>query len=116
MDNPEAIVIGGGIGGLVSAGLLASKGFNVLVLEKEPKIGGYVTGFERNGFYFDATGAFLAACKPGGEFYQILQELKIADQLTFLPIGKIWNIYPDFELKIHYDNPVEYIEEVKKHF
>ena len=116
MNNPEVIVIGGGIGGLVSAGLLASKGFNVLVLEKEPKIGGYVTGFERNGFYFDATGAFIAACKPEGEFFQILQELNTADQLDFLPIGKIWNIYPDLELAIHYENPYEYIQEIKKHF
>jgi len=116
MDNPDVIVIGGGMGGLVSAGLLASKGFSVLVLEKEAKIGGYVTGFERNGFYFDATGAFISACSPGGEFYQILQQLNIADTLTFLPIGKIWNIYPDFELRIHYDNPGEYIGEIKRLF
>lgn len=116
MDNPDVIVIGGGMGSLVSAGLLASRGFRVLVLEKEPKIGGYVTGFERNGFYFDATGAFISACRPGGEFHQILEELNIADQFTFLPIGRIWNIYPDIELQTHYDNPGEYIEEVKKIF
>ncbi|MBW1641565.1 MAG: NAD(P)/FAD-dependent oxidoreductase [Deltaproteobacteria bacterium] len=116
MDNSDVIVIGGGMGGLVSAGLLASKGFSVLVLEKEPKIGGYVTGFDRNGFYFDATGAFIAACRPGGEFYQILQELNISDQLTFLPIGKIWNIYPDLELRVYYDNPGEYIGEIKRLF
>lgn len=116
MDNPDVIVIGGGMGGLVSAGLLASKGFRVLLFEKEEKVGGYVTGFERSGFYFDATGAFIAACKPGGEFYRILEELNISGQLTFLPIGKIWNIYPDFEIRAHYDNPGEYIEEIKRRF
>jgi prolycopene isomerase len=116
MDNTDVIVIGAGIGGLISAGLLASKGFRVLVFEKESKVGGYVTGFKRNGFYFDATGAFIAACRPDGEFYLILKELNIADQLTFLPIGKIWNIYPDFELKIHHDNPGEYIQEIKRLF
>lgn len=116
MDNPDVIVIGGGIGGLVSAGLLAAKGFRVLVLEKEPKVGGYVTGFERDGFYFDATGAFVAACRPGGEFYEILRDLDISDQLTFLPIGKIRNIYPELDLRIHYDNPGEYIQELKSRF
>jgi len=116
MDNPDVIVMGGGVGGLVSAGLLASKGFDVLVLEKESRAGGYVTGFERNGFYFDATGAFIAACRPDGEFYRILDDLGIVNRLSFLPIGKIWNIYPELELKMHYDNPGEYINEIKQHF
>ena len=116
MDNPDVIIIGGGVSGLVSAGLLASKGFDVLVFEKESKAGGYVTGFKRDGFYFDATGAFIAACRPGGEFYQILHELNIADALKFFPIGKIWNIYPDFELRTHYDNPDTYIGEIKRIF
>jgi len=116
MRNPDVIVIGGGIGGLVSAGLLASHGIQVLLVEKEPKIGGYVTGFWRKGFYFDATGAFVSACSPGGELHGILEALGISDHLTFLPIHTIWNIYPDFDLRIDYDNPTAYLEAVKNRF
>ena len=74
-QNYDVIVIGAGIGGLVAAGLLSKQGLRVLVLEKEAKAGGYVTGFRREGYYFDATGAFVAACGSGGEFNQILSEL-----------------------------------------
>ena len=33
-ENPDVIIIGSGLGGLVTASQLASKGANVLVLEK----------------------------------------------------------------------------------
>jgi phytoene dehydrogenase-like protein len=116
MHNPDVVVIGGGIGGLVSAGLLAREGMRVHLLEKESKVGGYVTGFWREGFYFDATCAFVSACSPGDELHTILKELGISDELTFLPIADVWNIYPDFDLRINYQNPMAYLEEVKKHF
>ena len=38
--NVDALVIGGGIAGLQSAIDLANQGFQVLVVEKQPSIGG----------------------------------------------------------------------------
>ncbi len=116
MDQTDVIVIGGGIGGLVSAGLLAAQGKQVILLERNTKVGGYVSGFMRNGFYFDATCAFISACSPGAEFYNILTDLGVIDELTFLPINKIWNIYPDFDLHINYQDPAAYLEGVKHRF
>ena len=112
----DIIVIGGGMGGLVAAGLLASQGMRTLLVEKEPDVGGYVTGFRRKGFYFDATGAFVSACKPGDELYGILELLSVNDQLEFLPIPYIWNIYPDFDLRLNYQSPTVYLEGVKARF
>ena len=63
-EGPDVIVLGAGISGLVSAALLATRGLRVCVLEKDASAGGYVTGFLRGGFYFDATGAFVSACEP----------------------------------------------------
>lgn len=104
------------MGGLVSAGLLARHGMKVLLLEKESRVGGYVTGFWREGFYFDATGAFVSACGPGGEFQGIVDELGLSKEITFLPIKSIWNIYPSLDLHLDYQGPQSYLEEVKRLF
>ena len=116
MKQTDVIVIGGGIGGLVSAGLLAAQGKQVFLFEKDSKVGGYVSGFMRDDFYFDATGAFVSACSPGAEFHNILSDLGVIDDLTFLPIKTIWNVYPDFDLRINYQDPKAYLEGVKNRF
>ena len=116
MNQTDVIVIGGGMGGLVSAGLLAKQGKQVLLLERDTKVGGYVSGFMRDDFYFDAACAFVSACTPGAEFYNILTELGVIDDLTFIPINTIWNIYPDFDLRINYQDPAAYLEGVKNRF
>ncbi len=50
MENKKALVIGAGISGLCAAVELKNKGFEVLVLERETRIGGVISTFEQNGF------------------------------------------------------------------
>ena len=49
-ENFDAIIIGSGIGGLVTASQLASKGARVLVLEKYIIPGGSGGSFKRKGY------------------------------------------------------------------
>ncbi|GAA1680739.1 phytoene desaturase family protein [Glycomyces endophyticus] len=49
----RAIVIGGGISGLATAGLLARDGHDVTVLEARPATGGRAGSWEHGGFRFD---------------------------------------------------------------
>jgi len=49
----EVIVVGGGIGGLGCAALLAKEGMKVLILEKSSFLGGRATSFKYNGYLLD---------------------------------------------------------------
>jgi UDP-galactopyranose mutase (EC 5.4.99.9) len=49
----EAVVVGGGIGGLAAAASLAADGADVTVLEQQPRLGGAANLIERDGFRFD---------------------------------------------------------------
>ena len=52
-ESIDAIIIGSGIGGLVTASQLAAKGAQVLVLEKYIIPGGSGGSFKRKGYTFD---------------------------------------------------------------
>lgn len=54
----DAIVVGAGLGGLLSAAMLARRGRRVLVLEREAEVGGRLRSFEDGGYVIDA-GAYL---------------------------------------------------------
>lgn len=52
-DSYDAIVVGGGIGGLITAGLIAKRGLETLVVEKAPFLGGTSRAMEWGGFRAD---------------------------------------------------------------
>jgi prolycopene isomerase len=113
----DVIVIGGGMGGLTAAALLARRGLQVVLLEQGEHTGGYVTSFRRDGFTFDATGSFIGGCEEGGEFYTLLEQTGALPYLHFLDIETARNIYPDFHLDLHLQGGFEeYLGAVKKLF
>ena len=58
-ENFDAIIVGSGIGGLVTASQLAAKGAKVLVLEKYIIPGGSGGSFKRNGYTFDVGASMI---------------------------------------------------------
>src|SRR4249919_2342345 len=65
-DYYDVVIIGAGIGGLTAAALLSKAGLSVCVLEKEPRVGGYLAGFRRKHFIFDTAIHWLNQYGPGG--------------------------------------------------
>ena len=70
----RAVVIGSGIGGLLTASFLAKNGHDVTVIEKSPYIGGRFTNLEYRGFGL-STGAFHML--PHGEDGPLAHLLKL---------------------------------------
>ncbi|MDD4133229.1 MAG: FAD-dependent oxidoreductase [Methanocorpusculum sp.] len=58
-------ILGGGLTGVTLARLLKEKGHEVMVLEKEPKIGGLCKSETRNGFTFDCGGSHIIFSRDG---------------------------------------------------
>ena len=76
----DALVVGAGMAGLTAAAYLAREGLRVLVCERSEESGGLVSGFESNGFHFDAG---LRAVENSGVIRPLLRDLGI--DLEFLP-------------------------------
>ena len=55
----RVVIIGAGPGGLASAMLLAGAGYDVTVLERQPRVGGRTTTIGENGFRFDLGPTFF---------------------------------------------------------
>lgn len=70
----DAVVVGGGIAGLTAAACLAKSGHSVVLYEQQPRPGGLVQGFRRNGVYFD-TG--LRSIENSGIVFPMLKYLGI---------------------------------------
>ena len=52
-DAPRAVVIGSGIGGSAAACLLAHAGIPTTLVEKNRRIGGSCSGYDKQGFHVD---------------------------------------------------------------
>ena len=64
--SPRIVVIGGGVGGLTTAAVLARAGLNVTVLEAHVYPGGCAGTFFHQGYHFDAGATLAGGFYPGG--------------------------------------------------
>src|SRR6476620_9596326 len=76
METADAVVIGGGHHGLVSAAVLADAGWDVLVLEGRDKVGGAVSSVSRDGWVMDE----FSSCYPLAVASPVLRDLRLEDQ------------------------------------
>ncbi len=73
VSGPQrVVVIGGGIAGLATAALLASRGHSVDLLEKNDEFGGRVGSVERDGFRFDTGASWYLMPEVFDHFFSLL--------------------------------------------
>ncbi len=87
-EHYDAVVIGAGGGGLAAAATLAKAGMSVALIEKQYKVGGYMTTFKRGDYNFEVS---LHAMGGLDETENQISELGILDRVK--PIRCEPNIY-----------------------
>lgn len=73
----EVVVVGGGIGGLTVAALLAQRGMSVCLLERQSELGGCAASFDKFGFQFEQGYGLYSSWQPGEIHDRIFSELPV---------------------------------------
>ena len=100
------VVIGAGLGGLVSAAYLAKHGFPVTLLEQHSLPGGYATSFDRAAGKFTFDVSLHATVAEGGIPQKILSEIGIWDRLKVVYTPEFCRyILSDYDLTLPAKDP-----------
>ncbi|MCQ9634665.1 NAD(P)/FAD-dependent oxidoreductase [Chryseobacterium sp. WG23] len=99
----DILVIGSGLGGLVSALILAKEGLKVCVLEKNNQYGGNLQTFSRDKLIFDTGVHYLGGLSKGQNLNTFFSYLEIMDDLDLQQMDE------DGYDRISFgDDPIEY--------
>ncbi len=101
----KIIIIGGGIAGL-SAGINAQlNGFNSVILEKNPVLGGLCMNWDRKGMHIDGCIHWLTGTKEGTSLNHLWKEVGAIDKqedIIYLPTWGTFN-YEGIEVPLYCD-------------
>ena len=112
----DAVIIGAGVAGLTSAVKLSSLGKKILLIEKLPVPGGFVTTFKRNGFVFESSLHCVDGLQEGGEVRHILEDYGIDKKIDFIALNNFCRvIYPEHDFNSNF-NRDEFAGYLKKEF
>ncbi|MDR7369734.1 NAD(P)/FAD-dependent oxidoreductase [Flavobacterium aquidurense] len=81
-EHYDVVIVGSGLGGLVSAIILAKEGYSVCVLEKNNQYGGNLQTFVRDKTIFDTGIHYIGGLGEGENLYQYFKYLGIIEQLN----------------------------------
>jgi phytoene desaturase len=86
------VIIGGGIGGLASAALLARAGYSVTLVEAHATLGGRAGNWEKSGFRFDTGPSWYLMPEVFDHFYRLLGT-SAAEQLELVTLDPGYRVY-----------------------
>ena len=92
----RVVIIGGGIGGLASAALLAREGHDVVLLERNAQLGGRAGSWEKDGFRFDTGPSWYLMPEVFDHFYQLLGT-SAAAELELVQLDPGYRVYAEGE-------------------
>jgi all-trans-retinol 13,14-reductase len=79
----DAVIIGGGLGGLLCGNILSKEGFKVCLIEKNHKLGGSLQTFGRRGCIFNTGLNYTESLEPGQVLHQYFKYFGLTDKLSF---------------------------------
>jgi len=111
------VVIGAGLGGLISAAYLAKNGFPVILMEKHDRPGGYATSFDRASGKFSFEVSLHATVAENAMPQKILSELGVWENLEVVDVPEFCRVlHPEYDLTLPARNPEAFIELLSQAF
>jgi phytoene dehydrogenase-like protein len=116
-DQWDAIIIGGGLGGLSCAAAFARQGFRPLVLEQHIVPGGYATTFKRpGGFEFDVSLHSTTVGERNG-IHNLIPGFPEIKDIEFVPHKVLYRaIFPDYDIRVPPKDIAGYIKILTGYF
>lgn len=107
-EGPRIVIIGGGIGGLATAGLLARGGARVTLLERHATVGGRAGLWEHDGYTWD-TGPSWYLMREAFDQYFALMGSSTEEQLDLIDLDPRYRVFFEGE---RVDGPGEVLDVV----
>src|SRR5690606_19237651 len=92
MNPKKVLIVGSGLGGLTTALRLATKGFEVSILEKHHRAGGRLNLLEKDGFKFDLGPTFFSMSY---EFDELVKTTGIEYPFEFIELEPLFTVNID---------------------
>ncbi len=102
----DVVVVGAGIGGLVAGSLLASRGYDVVVVEQHTAPGGSASCFSRHGYRFDVGASLFYGLAPSGTtcfIRKVLDEIGESLEVVRDPVQIHYHLPGGREVRAHED-------------
>ena len=82
----DVLIAGSGLGGLVCGYILSKNGYKVVIVEKNPQIGGCLQTFTRKGVKFDTGMHYIGSMEEGQIMHKFFKYLNLLDDV---PLSKL---------------------------
>ncbi len=93
VEGYDVIVIGGGLGGLTAAGLVAQAGRKTLLIERNQHVGGAASTYRVGGLVVEASLHVTSNPRdPIDPKHHVLSRLGVLDQVEWVPTGAIYEV------------------------
>lgn len=90
----RVVVVGGGIGGLATAALLARGGADVTLLERHERVGGRTGTWEADGFRFDTGPSWYFMPEVFEHFFALLGE-RVSDHVDLVRLDPAYRLFAE---------------------
>ena len=98
-NNKSVLVVGAGLGGLATALRLASKGYQVEMLEKNAQAGGRLNQLKKDGFTFDIGPSFFSMSY---EFEEFARDCNIKLPFKYIELDPLYSVNFSANPKIYH--------------